>query len=190
MDIINYTEVDKLEEHLKNRTIQEALLREDTIEWAFNYDKENLGKNFAIAYGLNVSDWEQYKSFEDFEKIDSSISGSSNPFVILGRIDLRFADLFYDKILPNAKVYEGVWRTGTYTQHIQNGISTVLKVEFRSHDGHDRYTLNTRIQGDYVDTNLTTITAKLVNKYNDLSVTWSHNGNNCANGYTFKVWYI
>ena len=79
MDIINYTEVDKLEKHLKNRTIQEALLREDTIEWAFYYDKENLGKNFAIAYGLNVSEWEQYKSFEDFEKIYGSISGSITP---------------------------------------------------------------------------------------------------------------
>ena len=190
MDIINYTEVDKLEKHLKNRTIQEALLREDTIEWAFNYDKENLGKNFAIAYGFNVSEWEQYKSFEDFEKIDSSISGSGNPFVMLGRLKLSFAELFYDKILPHAKVYEGVWRIGTYTQHIQKGISTVLKVEFRSHSDHDKYTLNTRIQGDYVDTNLTTVTAKLINKYNDLSVTWSHNGNNCANGYTFKVWYI
>ena len=104
MDIINYTEVDKLEKHLKNRTIQEALLREDTIEWALNYDKENLGKNFAIAYGLNVSEWEQYKSIEDFEKIDSSISGSGNVFVMLGRLNLRFADLFYDKILPHAKV--------------------------------------------------------------------------------------
>ena len=34
MDIINYLEVDNLEEHLKNRAIQEALLRSDSIEWA------------------------------------------------------------------------------------------------------------------------------------------------------------
>ena len=189
MDIINYTEVDKLEEHLKNRTIQEALLREDTIEWALNYDKENLGKNLAIAYGLNVSEWEQYKSIEDFEKIDSSISGSGIVFVMLGRLSLRFADLFYDKILPHAKVKTLSTSSQNVTLKYETGTHTMLKYKLTG-DRNTTVSFRTRIEGlhdNITDIPHQNLEAKSINKFKDLSL---YRGSGCGCNYSYTVWYI
>ena len=189
MDIINYREVDKLEEHLRNRTIQEALLREESIEWALDYDKEHLGKNFAIAYGLNVSEWEQYKSLKDFEKIDPSVSGEGNVFVVLGRLSLKFADIFYDKILPYAKSKTLSTSSPNVTLKYETGIHTMLKYKLTG-DKNTTVTFQTRIEG--LHDNITNIThtdieAKSINKFKDLSL---YRGSGCGCNYSYTVWYI
>ena len=189
MDIINYLEVDNLEEHLKNRAIQEALLRPDSIEWALNYDKENLGKNLAIAYGLDVTEWEQYKNLDDFEKIDSSVSGNASVFIILARIDLRFAELFYDKILPYAKVKKLSTSSQNVTLKYETGTHIMLKYQLTG-DRNTSVSFTTRIEG--LHDNITNIlhdniTAKSINKFKDLSL---YRGSGCRCNYSYTVWYI
>ena len=189
MDIINYLEVDSLEKHLKNRAIQEALLRPDSIEWALNYDNENLGKNFAIAYGLDVKEWEQYKNIDDFEKIDSSISGSGNVFVILGRISLRLADIFYDRILPHAKVKTLSTSSSNVTLQYETGVHTMLKYQLTG-DKNTTVSFTERING--LHDNITNIPhqdleAKSINRFKDLSL---YRGSGCGCNYSYTVWYI
>ena len=189
MDIINYREVDKLEEHLRNRTIQEALLREESIEWALDYDKEHLGKNFAIAYGLNVADFEKYKTLNDLKKADK------NDLLSLCKTNLKLAELFYDEILPFAKVYSSTWNNGGvhYEKLIANGTSTVLKMQYRTHGNHGTVGLKTKTEGDYADSgfytpNTVDTEVKIVNKYENLTI--YRNNNSCENAYPYVVWYI
>ncbi len=191
MDIINYLEVDSLEKHLKNRAIQEALLRPDSIEWALNYDKENLGKNFAIAYGLDIKEWEQYKNLADFEKIDSSISGSRNAFVILAKLDLRFAELFYDKLLPHATKKQ--MSTSSSGGNLATGNIILLKYDFsQATNGgsgrHGTLSFSNFIEGDNKITNIPDGKAatKCVAKFKDLNLTRS----GCSCTYSYTVWYI
>lgn len=189
MDIINYLEVDNLEEHLKNRAIQEALLRPASIEWALNYDKENLGKNFAIAYGLDVKEWEQYKNLNDFGKIDPSIDGSGNVFVMLAKLNIKFADMFYDKILPYAKVKTLSTSGSNVTLKYETGTHIMLKYELTG-DLNTTVSFNTRIEG--LHDNITNIlhdniTAKSINKFKDLSL---YRGSGCGCHYSYTVWYI
>ena len=189
MDIINYLEVDNLEEHLKNRAIQEALLRPDSIEWALYYDKENLGKNLAIAYGLDVTEWEQYKNINDFEKIDSSVSGNATVFITLARINLRFAETFYDKILPYAKVKTLSTSSQNVTLQYETGVHTMLKYQLTG-DRNTTVSFIDKIEG--LHDNITNIphqdiTVKSINKFKNLSL---YRGSGCSCDYSYTVWYI
>ena len=188
MDIINYLEVDNLEEHLKNRAIQEALLRPDSIEWALNYDKENLGKNLAIAYGLDVTEWEQYKNLDDFKKIDSSVSGDASAFIVLARIDLRFAELFYDKILQHA-TQKSITINNYSSYTLATGNVILLKYNFSGGSGRHGYlNFSGFVEGDSNITNISDgkTETKCIAKFNNLVLTRG----NCSCTYSYKVWYI
>lgn len=182
MDIINYSEVNKLENHMKNRIIQESLLNPNTVEWALSYDKENLGKNLAIAYGLNVSQYEQYKNLEQLQQAEGDI------FVTLGRINLGLAEMFYDKILPFA-TQKSITMSTSGTQTIVEGNCTLLKYQL-SGDGNANVRLGDKVEGNYNLPNTTvnsTLENKCINKMNSIKI---YRGSGCGHSFTYKVWYI
>ena len=182
MDIINYSEVNKLENHMKNRIIQESLLNPNTVEWALSYDKENLGKNLAIAYGLNVSQYEQYKNLEQLQQAEGNI------FVTLGRINLGLAEMFYDKILPFA-TQKSITMSTSGTQTIVEGNCTLLKYRL-SGDGNANVRLGDKVEGNYNLPNTTvnsTLENKCINKMNSIKI---YRDSGCSHSFTYKVWYI